>query len=189
MASKYQEIYPPILRDLVYMTNDAYSQADVLRMETLLLSRLQYSLTFPTPLAFTETYMQALSVTDLPTELFSRYLLDLSLLRLNMQNYTPSTIALAVLTVVTGRMQTTEPYARLGFGPQVGAVQALVQSEGLGRSMLAGGVTVAHCANELEALAAQVLNQPELNAILVKYRHRSYASIRPLIGLPDEEQV
>lgn len=33
ISCKYQEIYPPSLSDLVYMTDNAYKACDVLKME------------------------------------------------------------------------------------------------------------------------------------------------------------
>jgi len=37
IACKYEEIYPPDLKDFVYITDNAYSKSDVLEMEGLIL--------------------------------------------------------------------------------------------------------------------------------------------------------
>lgn len=60
---------------------------------------LEFSVTFPTPLSFVETYMQAMQITDLPTELFTKFLLEMSLLDFRMLRFPPSTQALAALVV------------------------------------------------------------------------------------------
>lgn len=69
IASKYQEIDPPPVGDFVYMTDGAVtSPSEVLAMEFCVLQELEYNITFPTSLAFLETYMQVMKCTDLSTE-------------------------------------------------------------------------------------------------------------------------
>ena len=40
IASKYEEIYPPDLRDFVYVTDKAYTKEEILEMEGRVLSEL-----------------------------------------------------------------------------------------------------------------------------------------------------
>lgn len=80
IACKYQEIYPPSLADLVFMCNNAYIAREVLEMECTVLSVLEYDMTFPTSLSFLETYLEALNVRDLPTELCTHFFLEVSLI-------------------------------------------------------------------------------------------------------------
>jgi hypothetical protein len=40
MACKYEEIYPPDLKDFVYITDNAYTKAEVLDMEGKILLAL-----------------------------------------------------------------------------------------------------------------------------------------------------
>lgn len=84
IAWKYQEIYPPSLNEVVQITETPFGVNEVIQMETHLLQILDFSFTFPTPMSFVETFMQALQVTDLPTELYTRFLLEMSLLDLKM---------------------------------------------------------------------------------------------------------
>ena len=85
IASKYQEIDPPPIVDFVYMTDGAVtSSAEVLAMEFCVLQELEYNFTFPTSLSFLETYMQVIKCTDLSTEQFTMFILDLSLGDLNL---------------------------------------------------------------------------------------------------------
>jgi G2/mitotic-specific cyclin-B, other len=58
IASKYEEIYPPELKDFVYITDRAYTKQDVLEMEFLILNTLSFDITFPTSLRFLERYMK-----------------------------------------------------------------------------------------------------------------------------------
>jgi len=99
IACKYQEIYPPVLSDLVQMTNYAYTNEQVLEMESEVLQVLEFNFTFATSLSFLETYILAIESTDLPTELYTRFLLEMSLTNLTLQRFNPSTLALASMLV------------------------------------------------------------------------------------------
>jgi hypothetical protein len=45
LAAKYEEIYPPELRDLVYITDKAYTKEEILTMESKILKALKYQVT------------------------------------------------------------------------------------------------------------------------------------------------
>jgi hypothetical protein len=49
LASKYEEIYPPEMRDFVYICDNAYTRAQILEMEQLMLEKLNFELSLPTP--------------------------------------------------------------------------------------------------------------------------------------------
>jgi G2/mitotic-specific cyclin-B, other len=48
IASKYEEIHPPIGEDFVYITDNTYTKAQILAMECLILTTLNFEITFPT---------------------------------------------------------------------------------------------------------------------------------------------
>ena len=52
LASKYEEIYPPEVRDLVYVTDKAYTKQQILRMEGMVIRSLEFRLTVPTHYKF-----------------------------------------------------------------------------------------------------------------------------------------
>ncbi len=56
IASKYEEIYPPELKDYVYITDRAYSKQDLVDMEFHILNTLSFEITIPTPLRFLERF-------------------------------------------------------------------------------------------------------------------------------------
>lgn len=37
IAAKYEEIYPPFIRDFIYITDKAYTKEQILQQETLIL--------------------------------------------------------------------------------------------------------------------------------------------------------
>ena len=52
IAAKYEEIYAPEVKDFVYITDRAYTERDVLKMEIKILSALNFDLGRPLPLHF-----------------------------------------------------------------------------------------------------------------------------------------
>jgi cyclin B len=60
IASKYEEIYPPEMKDFVFITDKAYTKQDVIQMEYTILSTLSFDVTFPTPLRFLERFSKLL---------------------------------------------------------------------------------------------------------------------------------
>ena len=52
VAAKYEEIYAPEVKDFVYITDRAYTEKEILKMEVKILSVLQFDLGRPLPLHF-----------------------------------------------------------------------------------------------------------------------------------------
>lgn len=52
IASKYEEIYAPEVRDFVYITDKAYSKEEVLDMEYHMLTKLDFNCTTPSSFRF-----------------------------------------------------------------------------------------------------------------------------------------
>jgi len=50
IASKYEEIYPPDVKEFEYVTDKAYNKAEILDMEGRILSCLNFNLTTPSSL-------------------------------------------------------------------------------------------------------------------------------------------
>jgi hypothetical protein len=44
IACKYEEIYPPIVKDFVYITDSAYTKEEILTMERKMLSILDFEI-------------------------------------------------------------------------------------------------------------------------------------------------
>lgn len=56
IASKYEEIYAPEVRDFVYITDKAYTKEEILKMEQSILYSLDFNITFPSSLRFLERF-------------------------------------------------------------------------------------------------------------------------------------
>lgn len=78
IAAKYEEIYPPDVKEFVYITDDTYTKKQVLRMEHLILKVLSFDLSIPTVLTFLTTFFSVDKVSDTVLYL-AMYLSELTL--------------------------------------------------------------------------------------------------------------
>lgn len=100
IACKYEEIYPPELKDFVYITDKAYVKQDVLDMEIDMLKTLNYSITFPTIWRFLETFKRRLGL-DRKTFNMGYFLSDLMLINYKILKFKMSEIAAAAVLIAT----------------------------------------------------------------------------------------
>ena len=67
VASKYEEMYVPAVDDFVYMTENTYTQSDILQMEITILKTLDFMIGKPLPLHFLRRFCKADRVRFLAT--------------------------------------------------------------------------------------------------------------------------
>ena len=79
IASKYEEIYAPEVRDFVYITDNAYSKSEIFAMEYQILSTLNFSVTSVTPYRFLERFYKVVNG-SLRMWNLARYLIELPLI-------------------------------------------------------------------------------------------------------------
>lgn len=98
IASKYEEIYPPELRDLVYICDHAYRKEQILQMEEMILKCLEYRITIPSAHAFLVRYLKAAHADRRIVQL-SCYILDGTLQSYKLLNFLPSQLAAAAVLI------------------------------------------------------------------------------------------
>lgn len=96
IASKYEEIYAPEVGDFVYVTDNAYSKADVFQCERDIMSKLGFCLARPIPLSFLRRFVKAAHGTSKNHHL-AKYFVDLCLVEYTMAHYRPSELAAAAI--------------------------------------------------------------------------------------------
>ncbi|KAL0274913.1 UNVERIFIED_CONTAM: hypothetical protein PYX00_002935 [Menopon gallinae] len=96
LASKYEEMYPPDLEDLVDISAKTYTKGQILKMEQVIFSALDFQMGRPLPSQFLRRYGRAGSV-DFVTYCFSKYFIDLSLVNYSLCHIRPSLLAAACL--------------------------------------------------------------------------------------------
>ena len=97
IASKYEEIYAPEVRDFVYITDKAYTKEEILDMEYKMLTKMEFNVTAPSSYRFLERFYKVCSEADEKVFNLSRYLIELSLVEYRMLKHHPSMLASAAL--------------------------------------------------------------------------------------------
>jgi hypothetical protein len=89
IATKYEEIYPPTVKDFIFMAKNAYSKNQILDMEMQILSSLEFEMTETSSYRFLERYGK-IAKADSVVFYLAQYLLELALLDSKMNQYPPS---------------------------------------------------------------------------------------------------
>jgi cyclin A len=80
LASKYEAVYPPTVADFSYITDNTYTEEQILNMECCLLSGLSFNLSLPTSYTFL-SHIAFDAWLDHMTVHLAMYLLELALLQ------------------------------------------------------------------------------------------------------------
>lgn len=96
IASKYEEIYPPDVNDLIHFTQNTYTRREVQLVEIQILETLEFNLGKPIPLAFLRRFSKAARC-DLKMHSIAKYLMELSLTEYECSHWRPSMLAAAAL--------------------------------------------------------------------------------------------
>jgi len=98
IAAKYEEIYAPEVKDFVYITDRAYNEKEILKMEIKILATLQFDLGRPLPLHFLRRASKAGGV-EAATHTLAKYIVELSLGVYNLADVVPSKLSAAALAL------------------------------------------------------------------------------------------
>jgi len=100
IATKYEEIYPPELKELLKISDDKFSKEDVLALENHILATLEFNFFAPSILRFLERYRKiSNTASDDQIFFFSQYLGEISLLDAFFLKHRPSHIAAAAFVL------------------------------------------------------------------------------------------
>lgn len=104
IASKYEEIYPPDLRDFVHVTDKAYTKQEILQMEGKILTALSFNITISSQLLYLHRYAKLMGVPyNSKRYHLARYLMELALIEYNMLRFDNRNIAASAL-ITTGQI-------------------------------------------------------------------------------------
>lgn len=99
IASKYEDIYPPALDEMIKMMNRPSNRKEVLEWEFKILKTLVFQITVPTPLRFLERFASTSIVYQNAFQL-AQYVIELALYDFDIAyNLTPSEIASVALFI------------------------------------------------------------------------------------------
>lgn len=158
IAAKYEEIYPPRVKDLVYVTDSAFKREEILDMEGKILAALKFRLTAPSSYEFYQRFVQLAQIGE-NAAFIGCYLLELALVDYKMMKYTARMLA-------------------------CGAVYAAKASEGktewsdvLARNSEYDETAVKACAEELAQLMVPSQDKIVLTAAKRKYSQSKYGGV------------
>ena len=92
LCSKYEDIYPPEIKDFIFMTDNAYTHEELVKMESDILEKIQFNMTYPTSLRFLEIYKKILNLKEIDFNR-CRYLIEIALFDYHCCHFPPSLIA------------------------------------------------------------------------------------------------
>ncbi|KAG1334051.1 putative Cyclin-A2-1 [Cocos nucifera] len=97
IASKYEEICAPHVEEFCFITDNTYTKAEVLKMESQVLNYLGFQLSVPTIKTFLRRFLRAAQacykVPGLALGYLASYLAELTLIDYSFLKYLPSVIA------------------------------------------------------------------------------------------------
>jgi len=96
IASKYEDTWPPEVKDLVWICQNAFTREDVLNAEVQVLNKLKFVMTFHSPLFWLIRFGRIIGLTE-RLQCFAQYLIELLMPQPSYLPYTPSMIAAAAL--------------------------------------------------------------------------------------------
>lgn len=161
VASKYEDLSPPTVEDLVYISDNTYTRDEVLKMEGAVLLRLNFDLSVVTAVAFLSRYTRAAissCACDGTVVPLSHFLVELSLQDSNFAQWRPSQIAASAVRLALHTLRlpawTAELEEVTGYRPP----------------------DLSECVAELHSIfvAAEDSN---LQAIREKYAHRNFLCV------------
>ena len=96
IACKYEEIYPPIVSDVVYITDNAYTAAEIMEMERSVLITLDFEMHVTSPYRFFERFCYLAKPTETESQ-FAQYMMEGSLVSYTMLKYSPTVLAASAI--------------------------------------------------------------------------------------------
>ncbi|KAJ3110239.1 G2/mitotic-specific cyclin [Phlyctochytrium bullatum] len=92
IASKYEEVVPPSVKNFIYMADNGYTDEEILKAERYVLAVLDFNLQYPSPMSFLRRCSKAEHY-DIQTRTLAKYLMELSLIDHRFLDIAPSKIA------------------------------------------------------------------------------------------------
>uniref|UniRef100_A0A4W4F9X8 Cyclin N-terminal domain-containing protein n=2 Tax=Electrophorus electricus TaxID=8005 RepID=A0A4W4F9X8_ELEEL len=99
IASKYEEMYPPEIADFAFVTDRAYTTAEIRKMEMEVLQVLNFGFGRPLPLQFLRRASKIAEVTA-EHHTLAKYFVELTMVDYDMVHFPPSQVASAAFALM-----------------------------------------------------------------------------------------
>ena len=167
LASKYEEIYAPEVRDFVYITDKAYTREQILAMESAILNTLEFRITVPTMYVFLNRHLKAAGA-DERTSMLATYLVERTLQEYKMLAHLPSKTVAACVNMALRTLRGRDAWSA-----------TMEHYTGFSQEELAGAVVEVQ-----DILAAGVASS--LQAVRKKYQNAKFAEVANIAIAPLE---
>ena len=109
ISTKYEEIYPPDLRDLLTVSENKFSRDQVLAMEKDIFLSLSFKITSPSAYRFLERFRRLDEIfDDKEVFFFAQYIQEVAMLDASLLKFKPSQIAAASLILSAKQLKKNE---------------------------------------------------------------------------------
>ena len=168
IASKYEEIYAPEVKDFVYITDKAYQKHEILKMETKILSLLKFEVCVPSSYRFLQRYGKLLTGGEEDVSFFlAQFLMEAAMIAgSNFLRYSPSMLAAGSLYAAQKCL------SRSGWNDLIGKEGKFVEGE------------VKECAKYLSGVG-QGQGKSTLNALRKKFSQIKFKEVARIKIPPD----
>jgi hypothetical protein len=207
IASKYEEIYPPEVRDCVYITNRAYTRQEVIDMEVSILKVINFKLSGPTAYPFLQRFLFITRAT--PTMAFAAaYYLERVLQEHDILKFRPSLVAASAVCLALNHPEIRMVDKLSEKGPKIVSTSLfsftglpfwylltfsfqlkspiLLEYSNFSEEM------IIKCARVICSKAAEevvTVSKRELVAVKRKYSDKRYSNVGALFGQPREDHL
>ena len=160
IASKYEEIYAPEVKDFVYISDKAYSRDEILKMESLMLNTLGFNLTVPSALQFVGRFVKASgNAADKEFGALAKYIVELMLQEYFMIKYLPSMVAASAVYLAL------KVLGRSGWTPTMHRYTQYSEA------------ALKNCSGDLLNLLKTAQTNPQLQAVKKKYSSQKFGAV------------
>ena len=160
LASKYEEIYAPEVKDFVYISDKAYTRDEILKMESLMLGTLRWHLTVPSAHTFNK---RCIKCADLPGDNtfanLATYAVELTMPEYSMIKYLPSMIA------ASANYLALEILGRGSWNATLQSYTTYSES------------ALKNCVTDMRAILLKQQGTPQLQAVKKKYSSVNFSEV------------
>jgi cyclin A len=188
IAAKHEEIWPPEVRECIYISANTYTRDEILAMERDIASTLNFRLCVPTPFPFMTRVLEGVGASDDVRHLAS-YSLDIAALEYGCLAYRPSRVAYATILIANLVVENTRRISN-GDTPVDSVEQELplvwnAAHELHSRTVLADMADVVQCARVILTCAGNVNSaNSRYHAVRRKYTTDRFGEIATRYVLP-----
>ena len=111
VACKYEEIWPPLIKDYIHMCDNAYDKEQIINMELSMLAELDFNVDFVSSNCFLERFVQ-ITKADKMTHHLAQYMIEISMLDYSSIHLKPSYLAMSAIYLAKKIMNNPHPWSK-----------------------------------------------------------------------------